>query len=357
MSLFSKFTTAIFSISIALVALFIIEYFGYSSDFRSYFFGQMQDMGQLKSFLKEDWIKGTKTIMFLLLAFFVLYVIAFIIVFESLALFYFIFSSRWRNPKVFVSYKNTEKGAEVNTTKMALAIKEHLEKKGITVLFFQYTKTLHHDNVNFEIQKMLRKCNAMIVIPDPYHPSYVDSEILYASTEQKPVFIIKHTKDQKLPNTANSGHTVLLWDKLKKEKLEPLNYLLKYVHSYWSQRLFVIGLPFISFSFPILAIGEDDNFIKSAVVFAITALILVYFSTSIDYALWGIKIIIAGFGIIGSFLTISKIIETIHFQKIIRQSILSGGSTYEYYLASEMKESVIKCIDKNGLAIKDREQI
>lgn len=352
MSLFSKFVIAILSILIAFIALYIIEHLGYSSNFRSYFFGQIQDMGQLKVMIKADWIKGTKSVMFLLLAFFVLFLMAFICVLESVALIYFICSSRWRKPKVFISYKNSEKGAEVNTTKMALAIKSHLEKKGFTVLFFEYTKTLHHDNVNFEIQKMLRKCNAMVVIPDPYHPSYVDSEILYASTEQKPVFIIKHTKDQKLPNTANSGHTVLLWEKLKKENLEPLNYLLQYVHNYWSQKLFIIGLPFISFSLPILALGEEENLLKSTLIFASIVLVLVYFATSIDYALWAIKIVIAGFGVLGSYLTIAKIFTTSHFQKIIRQSILSGGSTYEHYVASEMKESVIKCIDKNGLAFK-----
>ncbi len=342
------------SLLIAFLTLFIIEKLGYPENIQSYFFGDIKEMGQLKSLLKQDWIKGLKSVMFLLFAFFVVYIMFFVLVFEIFALFYFLISSKWRKPKVFISYKNTNEDSDVDTTKMAVSIKSFLEKKGFKVFFFEYTKTLHHDQVNFQIQEMLRSCNAMVVIPDPYHQSYVDSEILYASTERKPVFIIKHTKDQKLPNTANSGHTVLLWGKLKKEKQEPLSYLLQYVHNVWSKRLFVIGTPLVSFLFPFMYLDDNqDNFWKSILVFAAATIALVYFSTSLDFVLWTVKLIITVIGAYGAYFTISEIIKITRFQNIIRQSILTGGNTYDQYVSAAVSKNIIDCLDKTGLAILD----
>lgn len=354
MSLSKKIIATLFGFLLASISLYAIEQMGYANDFRNYFFGGITDMGQFKSTIKNEWIKGTRNVMFLVFAFTILYIVVFALIFEFFALVYFVFSSKWRKPKVFISYKNSDKGDEVNTTQIALSIKKFLEEKGFKVLFFQYTETLHHDQVNFEIQKMLRACNAMVVIPDPYHPSYVDSEILYASTEQKPVFIIKHTKDQKLPNTANSGHTVFLWPRLKKAKLEPLNYLLKYVHNFWAMRLFVIGSPLLSFLMPFFVLDEKSKGLdKTIIVFALATLALVFFSTSLETLLWILKISISAIGVYVAYYTLLQIFKTINFQKIIKQSILSSGHTYDHYVAAEIDKSIIYCLDKQGLAIND----
>lgn len=354
MSISKKIIATILGIFLATISLYAIEQMGYANDFRNYFFGGITDMGQFKTLIKADWIKGTRNVMFLLFAFTILYIIVFALVFEIFAVVYFVFSSKWRKPKVFISYKNSDKEDEVNTTKIALNIKTFLEEKGFQVFFFHYTESMHHDQVNFEIQKMLRACNAMVVIPDPYHPSYVDSEILYASTEQKPVFIIKHTKDQKLPNTANSGHTVFLWPRLKKAKLEPLSYLLKYVHGFWKMRLFVIGTPLISFLMPFMVLDEEsDGLGKAIFVFAIATVALVFFSTSLESLLWILKIGISAIGVYVAYYTLLQIFKTINFQNIIKQSILSSGHTYDHYVAAELDKSIIYCLDKQGLAIND----
>lgn len=354
MSTSKKIIASLLGLLLALISILAIEQMGFAQDFRNYFFGGLKDLGQFKILLKADWIKGTRNVMFLLFAFTILYISVFALFFELFAVVYFIFSSKWRKPKVFISYKNSDKEDEVNTTKIALNIKKFLEEKGFTVFFFQYTELLHHDQVNFEIQKMLRACNAMVVIPDPYHPSYVDSEILYASTEQKPVFIIKHTKDQKLPNTANSGHTVFLWPRLKKAKLEPLAYLLKYVHNFWQMRLFVLGTPLISFLMP-LSVFDDNNdgFWKAIFGFALTTVALVFFSTSLDALLWILKISISAIGVYVVYYTLLQIFKTVNFHKIIKQSILSNGHTYDHYVAAEIDKEIIYCLDKQGLAIND----
>ncbi|MCW3109586.1 MAG: hypothetical protein JWQ09_4092 [Segetibacter sp.] len=342
--------SGILSIAMALFTLFFIERMGYADDIQQYFFGGISDLGQLEKFVGKNYYEGIKSIMLLIFAFFVTYICFFVFFFELIALGYFLITSKWLKPSVFISYKKAEAGARVNTDKIALALKTDLEQKGFKVLFFQYTTKLDHDNVNFQIQKLLRQAHAMIVIPDPYHPSYVNSEILCAVNSFKPVYILKHTKDQKLPDTANSGHTVLLLDKLKKEKYQPLSYILQYVHKVWHKRLFIIGMPLTSFLFPFLYLEEaDGDFFKAILAFGFLTALLVYFKLPILTVLLVVKIIITLLGVVGAYVTMSAIFANIRFQKVIKQSMINAGNTYDYFVAAGFDKKILDCIDKVGL--------
>jgi hypothetical protein len=341
------------SLLLSITSVIIIEELGYLNDLKDYFFPGLNDFGAFKALVTNNWFKGTRDIMLLLFLIALMHIFLFTIIFELIAIIYFIISVKWFKPKVFISYKNSNKNDEVNTTKIATGIKAHLEKKGFNVLFLKFSEQLSHDQVVFQIQGMLKACSAMIVIPDPYHPSYVDSEILYASTEQKPVFIIKHTDDQQLPNTANSGHTVFLWQKLKKEQFEPLNYLLEYVHGYWKSKLYIIYTPLIGFIMPITLLEDDDHFWKVIIIFALVTLLLVFSSTTIASLLLILKIGISAIGCFAGFITIKEIFKTTQFQKIIKQSILNKGNTYDHYVDAELKNNIIDCLDKKGLIIKE----
>jgi hypothetical protein len=345
---------AVLSIVLALSTWFFIEYLDIAYGIEKYFSGSAYDMQQLQMAAGNSYFKSIRTLFVLLLIVFVLYAVFYLLLFECMALLYFFISSKWRNPEVFISYKNTDADDEADTTNIAGTIKQALEQKGFTVHFFKYSKTMRHDVINNEIQKMLRRSHAMVVIPDPYHPSYVDTEIQCAAYAEKPVFIIKHTKDQRLPNTANSGHTVLLLDKLKKEKYQPLVYLLQYVHKNWHTRLFIPGEPFVYFFETITNIIESiQNLTWALVGFVLTLVLLVYFKVPVNWVLSGLKIVITGIGIIAAFITLQKIGQNIRLQKVIRQSMLSSGKTYDHFKKAAFSKNILGCLDKAGLKLQE----
>lgn len=343
---------AVLSVLLAVCTWLFIEYFDIAYGIQKYFLGSAFNMKQLQAASGKSYLKGIEVLGILIVIMFVVYAFFYLLLFECIALLYFFISSRCRNPSVFISYKNTTNDSKTDTTNIALAIKKVLEGKGFRVYFFKYTQTKRHDVINNEIQNMLRKADCMVVIPDPYNPSYVDTEIQCAAYSQKPVFIIKHTKDQELPNTANSGHTVLLLDKLKKEKFTPLIYLLQYVHKNWHTRLFIAGKPFLFFFETITDIIERIQAFGLAMAgFAFIIVLLVFFSVRVEYVLMALKIIVTIMGVIAAFITLKNIIQNLLLQKVIRQSILNSGKTYELYRQAEFDKSIVDCVDKKGLKL------
>jgi hypothetical protein len=348
----SMLLPAILSIALSVCTWFFIEYIDIAYGIEKYFFASSINMKHLEIAAGGSFYKSVKTVIILILIVFVLYAIFFLLCFECMALLYFFIFSKWHNPEIFISYKNTEEDSKTDTTDIALAIKKVLEQNRFTVHFFKYSKTMRHDVINNEIQSMLRRAHAMVVIPDPYNPSYVDTEIQCAAYAEKPVFIIKHTKDQKLPNTANSGHTVLLLDKLKKEKYQPLIYLLQYVHKNWHTRLFIPGKPLEYFFEAITTIIEGIQTYVLALIGLITAVFLmVYFAIPVNTVLTILKIVVTCIGIVAAYITLNKIIQNIRLQKIIRQSMLSSGKTYDYYKEAKFSKNILTSLDKAGLAL------
>lgn len=344
----------VLSVLLAVCTWLFIEYLDIAYGIQKYFAASATDMKQLQLAAGSSFYNSIKIVVVLVLIVFVVYAIFYLAFFECIALVYFFISSKWYNPEVFISYKHTADDSKTDTSSIALGIKRALEAKGFRVHFFKYTKRVQHDAINSEIQNMLRRAHSMVVIPDPDQPSYVDTEIQCAAYAEKPVFIIKHTKEQKLPSTANSGHTVLLLDKLKKEKYQPLIYLLQYVHKNWHTRLFIPGKPFLIFFESVTNIIEGIQTYALALVGFISAIVLlVYFSVKIEYVLLGLKLVITFIGIMAAFSTLKNIMQNIRLQKVIRQSILNSGKSYELYKEAEFPKNILDCVDKTGLKIKD----
>ena len=230
--------------------LLFMEHMHYADKIKSVFFGNIESLGAFKQYFADNYWKGAEMLMGIIAVSFIAYIIFYVFFFELLALLYFFLSSKWRKPKVFISYKNTASDSLADTKDISLEVKKNLEDFGFDVLYHEFDPELHHDKVNDEIRKKQKQSAALIAIPHPYEQSYVDSEILVAFNDGKPVYIIKHTPDQRLPNTANSGHTVLLLAKLKKAKYKPLSDILQYTHKMWHTRFYILTEPLGSFMLP-----------------------------------------------------------------------------------------------------------
>jgi hypothetical protein len=348
-----KVLAVFFSVLLAIGTFLYLDASGVSTDIRHYFFGNSAALETFSQYAGASYWERLKAVMLLLFIFFVLYSFIFLLFFEALAVLYFLLSSKWRKPCVFISYKNSEAGAVTNTTMMAGEIRSQLESKAFRTLFFEYSTAMHHDEVNFRIQENLRKCQAMVVVPDPQHPSYVNTEIQGAVLSYKPVYLIRYKDDQELPDTANSGHTVFIWDKLKESKFSALLYLLRYVHNYWTTRFFILSTPLFSFFIPFSLLDENENtFIKSLIVFALVVAGLIYINVSLPGLLLCLELITTLVAAAGAYLTISAILERSRLQNAARQSVLNGGSAYMAFKDAGIAEDILNCLDKNGLAIK-----
>ncbi|HTN16756.1 MAG TPA: TIR domain-containing protein [Chitinophagaceae bacterium] len=346
-----KIVAALLGLILAMGTFFYLEASGYSADITHYFFGDSTDLKSLSTSSGTHYWQRLKAIMLLLAIFFILYCFVFLLFFEALALLYFLFSSKWRKPRVFISYKNSAPDAAVNTTEIAEAIKNQLGQHGFRTLFFTYTKALHHDEVNFRIQENIRKAHAMVVVPDPQHPSYVNTEIQGAVLAYKPVYLVKFSEDQKLPDTANSGHSVLLWHKLKESKCTALNQLLCYVHQYWTTRFFILGIPLISFFIPFVWIDENDHSFKALILFALLVAGLIYINVPLQGLQLFIECITILIATVGAYTTILAIFERSHLQQAARQSVLSGGSAYQAFKEAGIDKAILDCLDEDGLVI------
>ena len=338
------------SIVITATTFLFIEYMHFDKGVQQKIFPNAGNLDDLRRFFGRNYYEGIKTVMLLIFQFFVVYVSFFVLLFEAIAIAYFIATSRWTNPKVFISYKYSGQDAAVNTNKIAATIKSELEKKGFKVLYFKYNNQLEHDSVNFEIQNLLRRSKAMVVVPDPYHPSYVNAEIASAVTANKPVYIIKHTKDQRLPDTANSGHTVLLLDKLKKGKYKPLTHILQYVHRLWYTRLYIIWGPLVTFLYPFMSLDDENGgVLKGLGIFALVTVALVFFKVPLVTILIIVKLIITVIGGVGSYLTTEEIVKNIALEKVIKQSMINDRNTYDYFKEAGFSKNVLDAIDQVGL--------
>lgn len=347
-----KTIAILISVASAILIFTIMEIGGVSERCSQYFFGNMENMGQLNFFLEEGYYKGIRNIMVLIFMLFVLYMVFFIVISFCFSFLYFLLKSKWRKPKVFISHKHSAEGALVNTSKIALDIKAILEKEGFGICFFKYTNELHHDQVNHQIRELLRQSDCMVVVPDPYAPSYVNTEIQCAAYDHKPVYIIKHTKDQKLPDTANSGHPVILYQTLDKKTLSPLPKVLNYVHNHWQSQVHILAYSLIAPFYVLVENDEDGLSFKQIAIFAAFCFGMVYFNVPFLYVLWLIKLLTIGIGAYGCYMMLTDIFKKSNLQKAVNQSIVTGGTTYDYFKAAELGDDVLRVLDKNGLSLK-----
>lgn len=279
---------------------------------------------------------------------------------ELAALIIFLFSSKRHKPKVFIAYKNYDKKFTANTTQIATEIEDNLKDKFIVHLFPK--STMHHDNINFQIKENLKKSQAIIAIPDPYETSYADTEIQAAYHADKPVFIIKHTTDQILPSTANSGHVVMILSELRKAEFRPLHKILLYTHNYWKERLFLFRIPLNGLISPIaqllkekkkpLDMGRMDKLGITAIVYILIMFVFIFFKLDFKTILIGIKAIVSLFGVYASYITLNMIFREVNTQQVIRQSIIDKKSTYNHLKNAGFDKETMSCIDKKGLILK-----
>jgi hypothetical protein len=268
--------------------------------------------------------------------------------------------SRWGAPRIFISYKHLY---ESN----ARELKKAFEAANFRVEFLEFEAEAKHDQVIHQVQQKIRRSNGVVVIPDAQKSSFVDAEIMAATALRKPVVILRHTDQQKLPDTAYSGFPVFNLDQLITLKYEPLFQYYLYACNHIRHASFE--------AFSIVSSGEGklwDTLDKGWKVGFGTGLVLTFLfdepgtwlydwlsfllgpMTSIwrvGAGLLGVALVIAMsllvfWGrMVGSWLTIQQTLQ------VARQTFLTGATTYKYLVNAfqEMYPDILKVLERKPL--------
>lgn len=229
-------------------------------------------------------------------------------------------TGRWRQIGIFLSYQHDHED-------LAKSVKKTLETKWTKTFFIPY-KVEEHDKIIESVQEFLKKSDIVIVLP-AMQKSFVDAEILTASTLEKPILFLKINEGQTTPDTGYRGYPVFDLEKLQAYRFMPLHRFILYVSK--SPKDILKNFARASSGF---GKSMDTVFIIFFVIGAISSivgpLVNVFFSAE-----WERKIIIYKFWIVALlavvfFATryIKVILNRLLAIRITRQEIRTGDLTY-----------------------------
>ena len=96
--------------------------------------------------------------------------------------------------RVFISFHHSR-------GETAQQLEQALVEKGLVVGRLPFRPDYEHDDLLQRIQHEIRSCSAMVCLPGA-QPSFIENEVLVASTLRKFILFVVGEQDPRLPNTA-----------------------------------------------------------------------------------------------------------------------------------------------------------
>lgn len=120
--------------------------------------------------------------------------------------------------RVFVSFHHSHEA-------LAEELAEALSKYGLVVRRIPFDPAHDHDRLLSSVLTEVRRCDAVVCLPGP-RASFVENEILAASTLRKFIVFVVGDEVARLPNTALYGYPVFRLNRIRRRKFAPLSDLL-----------------------------------------------------------------------------------------------------------------------------------
>ena len=137
--------------------------------------------------------------------------------------------------RVFISFHHSREDT-------ALQLERSLVERGLVVGRLPFRPDYEHDRLLQRIQHEIRSCTAMVCLPGA-QPSFIENEVLVASTLRKFILFVVGEEDPRLPNTAYYGYPVFRLERLTRQGFDPIAQLILLVAGNWkaSVRHFLDG--------------------------------------------------------------------------------------------------------------------
>jgi len=231
-------------------------------------------------------------------------------------------TARWRRIRVFVSYQH---GNLALVEEIRAAVRSRL-----LALAFVPFGPAEHDTVIDDVRRNLQSADAVLALPGTAG-SFVDAELLAASTVMLPVIFVQLSETQTTPDTALRGYPVLDLTRLREHSFRPLTRLLLFVGRSWraalSDALRTYGFSLSSSVAVILLLCSIVFMIRgvSEILFVISPVHAVHFLVVCGWVVTCISIAVLIFCYAGS------LRESHTARRAARQAILTGNDTYELF--------------------------
>jgi hypothetical protein len=133
---------------------------------------------------------------------------------------------RKRRTRVFISFQNEREP-------IADALAAEMTKCGIRAGKLPFKESPDSDTLLRQVKQEIHACDVFVCVPGKF-PSFVESEVLAASTAEKPMlFVFVEADAPHLPNTAEKGYPVFALEGLQREGFRTLANFCSYLAADW----------------------------------------------------------------------------------------------------------------------------
>ena len=144
---------------------------------------------------------------------------------------------RKRRTRVFISFHHEREP-------IADMLANEMTKGGIRAEKHPFVKSPDHDVLLVQLRQGIRDCDIFVCVPGN-RPSFVEGEVLAASTLYKPiVFVLIEADTPHLPNTALKGYPVFALERLQRKGFRILASFCSYLAADWRSTVRVYGAVF-----------------------------------------------------------------------------------------------------------------
>lgn len=145
--------------------------------------------------------------------------VAFPVLFVSIVLICKAFSRRKLD--VFISFSRTREAIAEN-------LQKNFEFAGALVFRIPFQENAAHQDIVAQATKGIKRCDSFVCLPG-HSPSYVEHEVLAATTSDKPIVFLVSEASGTLPNTADKRYPVFRLEAAVKDQFKSLIEFLDYV--------------------------------------------------------------------------------------------------------------------------------
>jgi hypothetical protein len=136
-----------------------------------------------------------------------------------------LFARAGRRARVFISFQHARE-------KTAVELERALHASGLIVRRIPFRHDYQHDALLRDIQEEIRRCDAVVCLPGA-GPSFVEHEILVASTLRRYIVFLVGKTEPRLPNTAYYGYPVFRLERVERLEFKPVAELIMLVAGNW----------------------------------------------------------------------------------------------------------------------------
>ncbi len=255
---------------------------------------------------------------------------------------------KWRSVRVFISYQHQH-------TALVTKLEAILKTKWIKPDLIPFLPA-DHDTIIEKVQKSIKDSDLLIILPG-LEKSFVDAEIMLASSLKKPIIFFKITDDQRIPDTSYKGYPVFDLQKLEEYRFRPLHRFILYVTKSSKDVLQNFPRTLVAFY------NQSDSMtVVLGVIFFLYLIsgpfIIIFANLEWQFSLGRIFFWLFTTVSIGYFLFkyLKVFTERLRVISITRQTILTGNMTYDLlsgcFTELEADKEILHCINDQPLFTK-----